>query len=666
MVSDRIVQETVLKLAKLHSNSNLENIKKSVTTLASHWLEMDGKSDDFQNFCERGYISETSEKNALFIKVQNKLEKIFGFSLVLYWSNKWSLMMETGSIQVVDTLLAEIDPLAHINEDLYKSKLAHFILLNFPLLSLEIKNKLENNNRDRLLLAQCRLAELCRSRIPADIATIESSALNSAWKYINYLKFDVHRILAKDQNALSKANLTVDIHWGLRDQINFLYREQNGFEKQLLLYKIWERATLEEVPSEYYSNSNYFWDPMNNLIYNRRLDESMEGNSFYRGRYKVLLDLFQAKKKEDLYSPHMSNYIHRSFEYNYELEEDRVRKLLMEFLTNPLISHCAAYLKKILKRELVPFDIIFNQFEIANNHVTMNYDELVKTKYQTLSHFHQEIPLILKIFGFDSTLAENIAKQIQVVSCRTGGFSSFPKMRGGKFILATTTDNDRMNYTSFITAMHELGHCVEGYLSLEMSDYYVLGQVPPSAFTEAFAYLFDSRSLEILQAYQETNTGYKHKILNLFWSCFLNCGIALVDMDCWRWMYDHPDCTETELKSAVLTISKDIWNRFYFPIIGEKNSTILAGYNVMITNPLYLPEYALAIFIQTQIEQWIKDKSLGLEMIRMCKIGCLTPDQWMLSAAGEPISSRSLLKQVEFVLQDYFPITNDAMIVSHK
>lgn len=652
MISKRTIQETISKLAQLYGKNQLENINKSVASLSAHWLKMDGSEEDFQTFCERYYISDPCEKNALFIKLQDKLEKMFGLSFEIYWSNKWSLMMDTGPVEPIDSMLAEIDPFAHISEDLYRSKLAHLILLNFPLLSLESKNKLENTNTDRLLLAQCRLAELCRSRVSAEIAAFESSAINSSYEYINYLKIDLHRILDENQKPLSNINLTVDVHWGLRDQINFLYRKPDAFHKQILLYKIWERATLEEIPSEYHNNPNILWDPIDNLIYDQQSDQPVEIKSLHQGRYKALLGLFKAKRMEDLSIPYRQNYIDRSFEFERELTEESVRKLLTDFMENPYLLNCASYLKKILKRDLRSFDIIFNQFDIANDHTSNEYDELILEKYPTLTDFYHAIPAILKTLRFDNNFAEDIARQIQVVSCRSGGLSSFPKMKGGKFILATPTDHNKMNYTSFLTAMHELGHCVEGYISLEMSDYYTLGKVPSPAFSESFAYLFDSRSLEILGIEKTSSEKNKFKTLNLFWSCFLNCGLALVDMDIWHWMYDHPECTETDLKSAALRISKDIWNRFYFPVLGDKDSTILAGYSVMITHPLYLPEFALAIFIQTQIEQYLENKSLGIEMVRMCKAGSLTPNQWMREAVGESISSKGLLEKTERIFQN--------------
>jgi hypothetical protein len=46
----------------------------------------------------------------------------------------------------------------------------------------------------------------------------------------------------------------------------------------------------------------------------------------------------------------------------------------------------------------------------------------------------------------------------------------------------------------------------------------------------------------------------------------------------------------------------------------------------MIKLPLYLSAYPLGHLIEFQISDYIKDKNLGNEMIRMCSQGRLTPN----------------------------------------
>jgi hypothetical protein len=39
----------------------------------------------------------------------------------------------------------------------------------------------------------------------------------------------------------------------------------------------------------------------------------------------------------------------------------------------------------------------------------------------------------------------------------------------------------------------------------------------------------------------------------------------------------------------------------------------------------------------------MKGKKIGVEMERMCRSGCVTPDLWMQTAVAEPVSSKPLL-----------------------
>lgn len=646
-----IAEKTIERiLIELGNEQKAPFLERCVRAVASRWNKVDGLESEFEAFCLKHYVADTALKGVLLHKVLEKIEKMNGLSLSIYWSNAWSVMMQTGDIEPVDSLFAEIDPSAHLLDDFYKSKLAFFILLNFPLLTYHEKQKLTVHPGDRLQLAMSRLAELYQFRIPFNVSKKLSSAVSETYQYLSYVKFDLNRVFTSDKEPFIPHTMQVDCHWGLRDQINLQYHHKNSLSSQKTLAKIWERAILEEVPVGYYENKEMRWEPETNQLYEHDKNKPISSELFHQGRYDLLKRLFEAKNAEDVYSPELPNFIQRTFEMSREFSEQDCRKQVIAFLENPLLPQCAEKLKKILNRDLCAFDVIFNQFGLLNQDHVGEYDAIVAQKYPELSNFQHAIPDILVRLGFEQTLAQSIAKQIHVVQCRSGGFASFPKMRGGEYILTVSAHDEKMDYMAFVTAMHELGHCVERYLSSEFIDYYTLGEVPGDAFTEAFAFLFDEKCLELLDIEGKSDEHDRTKILNLFWTAYLNCGLALVDMECWRWMYAHPGFSVNELKAAVIKIARDTWNQYYAPIFSEKDSVILAGYSPMFINPLYMPEYAMAIFIQTQLTHYLKDKVLGQEMPRMCGIGKLTPDAWMMNAVGSPISSHVLLILTESVL----------------
>ncbi len=55
-----------------------------------------------------------------------------------------------------------------------------------------------------------------------------------------------------------------------------------------------------------------------------------------------------------------------------------------------------------------------------------------------------------------------------------------------------------MDYKGFNIAVHELGHNVEQTFSLYEVDSTLLQGVPNTAFTEALAFVFQARDLEVL------------------------------------------------------------------------------------------------------------------------------------------------------------------------
>jgi len=217
-------------------------------------------------------------------------------------------------------------------------------------------------------------------------------------------------------------------------------------------------------------------------------------------------------------------------------------------------------------------------------------------------------------------------------------------MRSEKAHLRTRVDKAGMNYIGYNIAIHEMGHNVEQTFSLNSIDHFMLQGVPNTAFTEAFAFLFQSRDLTLLDLQSEDQDGEALKALQDFWATYEIAGVAIVDIEVWHWMYEHPNANAEQLKEAVLTISKIIWNKFYAPVFKIKDVALLGIYSHMIDSFLYLPDYPLGHIISFQIDEHIKQTgNLGKEFERMATFGSVTPDVWMKHATGEPVSEKFLL-----------------------
>jgi oligoendopeptidase F len=120
-------------------------------------------------------------------------------------------------------------------------------------------------------------------------------------------------------------------------------------------------------------------------------------------------------------------------------------------------------------------------------------------------------------------------------------------------------------------------------------------------------------------------------------------GVSLVDMKVWKWMYANPDATPAQLKEAVISAAKEVWNKYYAGILGGSDEPILAIYSHMIDNPLYLSNYPMGHVIDFQIEQQVKGKPLAQEFQRMYTQGRLVPQVWMKEAVGSEISIQPTL-----------------------
>jgi hypothetical protein len=318
--------------------------------------------------------------------------------------------------------------------------------------------------------------------------------------------------------------------------------------------------------------------------------------------------------------------------------------MFTDLLTAPEGAAAGALIKARLGRDLEAFDIWYDGFKPRS---AMSQDELDKAAarlYPDTAAFEKDIPAILRKLGFDGETADFIGSKIEVDPARGAGHAWGPGMRGQKAHLRTRVPAAGMNYQGFNIAMHELGHCVEQVISLYKVDHTLLSGVPNTAFTEGFAFVFQSRDLEMLGMENKDPMAAHLSALDNFWATREIAGVALVDMNAWRWMYKNADAEPGELREAVTEIAKGVWDRYFAPVLGVTGSPLLAIYSHMICSGLYLPDYPLGHIIAFQVEEHLKKHGLAAEMERMCRLGSITPGEWMRQAVGGPISPEPMIK----------------------
>jgi hypothetical protein len=316
------------------------------------------------------------------------------------------------------------------------------------------------------------------------------------------------------------------------------------------------------------------------------------------------------------------------------------------------VPQAAKLIASRLGRPLEPFDIWYSGFRPGSQYTEAQLDEIVAKKYPTPEAYQKDIPNLLMKLGFSRERAQYVAGNIVVDPARGSGHAMGAEMRSEKAHLRTRVEKAGMNYKGFNIAVHEMGHNVEQTFSLNQVDHTLLKSVPNTAFTEALAFVFQARDLELLGLPAPDAKGEAMKTLSDFWMTYEIAGVALIDMSVWHWMYDHPQASAKQLNQATVQISKDIWNRYYAPVFHQKDVVLLGVYSHMIDSFLYLPDYPIGHLIAHQIEEQMKKAgNIGAEFERMAKMGDVTPDLWMENATGRPVGAEALLEATQQALK---------------
>jgi hypothetical protein len=456
-------------------------------------------------------------------------------------------------------------------------------------------------------------------------------------------------------------------HWNLRDQIKADYAEgQTGLVRQRLLRAAIERIVTQEIPQAAIDDPRLDWDPVRNILSAApagEVEERPAGQGKSGGvlkvsaarepdtRYAHLLRNFQAARRTDQDSPFAPTEMDRRFRLDYEIPEARFRALLESIVGSPLVPKVAALIQQRLGRPLEPHDLWYAGFLARARFPEAKLDALTRKRYPTPEAYAKDMPRLLRELGFTPAKAKWLAERIVVDPARGSGHALQAARRGDLPHLRTRVGAGGMDYKGYNIAVHEMGHNVEQLFSLYEVDSTLLAGVPGNAFTEALAFTFQARDLELLGLGKPSARDERLRVLADFWATWEIAGVALLDMAIWHWMYEHPDATPAQLREATVTLARDLWNRSYAPVLGEKDSTLLGIYSHIIAPSfLYLPAYPLGHLIAFQLEEKLKGPKSGAEFERVASFGRVTPDFWMVHATGSPVSADPLLRATEAAL----------------
>lgn len=647
-INAEAITKVISELTAKHGASNKFRIEKGVNQVAVLWNNEDGSEKDFEKFCAENFLSDAVKIDELFNKLQTNFEILFGNFNKMGVELKQPLHLDLGEVTPIDELFGSYNPGAHLTEDLFANKVAFTTLLNFPFYTL--KEKMDKGaNWSRKEWAYARIADVFTSRVLADLLQKISEATTNADTYIANYNIFMGNLQNESEKTLFPKELRLITHWGLRDELKSHYGDAEGLAKQQMIYEVMKKIITQEIPDTVINNKDVMWNPYTNKVSKdgKEIKSKPEPNT----RYEHLLNVFHANKAVDVYSPQYPDYIKRNFEEGMQMTQEEIEKLFIEFVSAPEIKKVATLISRRLNRKLQPFDIWYDGFKTRS---TIPEDELsakTKKKYPTRDAFQNGLVKILEQLDFSKEKAEFITSHISVDASRGAGHAWQSEMKSDKAHLRSRIGKDGMDYKGYNIAVHEFGHNVEQTLSLHNVDYYILRGVPNTAFTEALAFIFQKRDLELLGIKEKDKNKMHLLALDDFWAVFEIMGVSLVDMNVWKWLYANPDATSEELKKRVIIIAKDIWNKYYAEVFGIKDQPILAIYSHMIDAPLYLSAYPIGHLISFQVDKQLEN-NFGNEVERIYTCGSIEPQAWMKHAVGSKISIKPMLNAADEALKE--------------
>ena len=616
------------------------------------WTATDGSQADFEQLAQEYTCATDSERVELYESLGRILENCFqSADMLTVELLRPTQLTNAAEPQTPDWIMSGYSPLAHFSDDMFANQLAFITILNFPHYTLDQKNRLGADwNRQQWAFA--RLGDVFTTRVPAATKARMAQALANAENYIADYNIYMGSLRTEDGRQLWPQDKVLLSHWNLRDELKAQYASEDGQEKQEMIYKVMQRIVNQTIPQAVINNGEYLWHPYCNQI---KIQESqITNNPEPYTRYERILEVAHAYFEEDPYCPTAPTGIIRNFEEGMEFPAAELDSLFRALVGSEQVKEVADVIRARLGRDLRPYDIWFDGFKAR---ASMDEDALTATTrvlYPDAEAFEKDMPRLLQKMGFDAKEAQSIASHIVVEPARGSGHAWPSLGRKEEARLRTRIPASGMDYKGYNIAVHEFGHCVEQVLDMYEIDHYMLSGVPNTAYTEASAFLWQHRDLQLLPQSPIANHQSQmsqDEVFDQFWSMYEIMGVSLVDMQMWQWIYAHPKATPKELCEATQQIAKEIWNRYYEPVLGEHDCILLAVYSHMVNAPMYLPNYPLGHIVQYQLEehlaQYKTQEEFANEYARIYRLGRLTPKQWMIQAVGEAPSIEPILRAVD-------------------
>ncbi len=635
-------------LALRYGLAERSRISLCVSQTADRWTKADGNQEEFERFCNSYYIPEGNELSLFLKNAEDTLEvSDRAFNLINLKTSQPLSLSDKESV-THESFFALYSPSSHFNEDMYATKAAFAILLNFPIIdsaSMSRGKYFWEKDYSKQDWMSYRLAALFDARLPASLVYDISANKIASKNYAFSALLPLSALALQNGGRIYNTNERYLVPWRLIDEIRMLYsvKTPQAFLTQELFLKVLERSAALQVSFIDFKDPEMGWEPVNNIYFRGNTRISSLGTGDFKSMF-YLRRFTELNLAKEAYYPNKSNFVTRYFENEIEIPENQAEKIIVSILKSPKIRNIAAKIKDNLGRDLRPFDIWYSYFDYGDKLSYEKLDRVTAEKYSSPSDFHRDLPRILLRLGFSKAKSDFLTDRIVVQKSRGKGECVLPKAKGDKAYLRIRMDGNALSYEAYKSAIGDLGKCCAGIISVYNSDSFLLAGLPGPVLYDAYAVLFINRACIALGLEDLAENSASYMSDEEIWDAWRSAGFALHSLYLVRWLRDNPTATDSEASKESLKIAKEIWNSYFKPFIGFEDSVILASSSRHYYEPLSLSSIPLGFVAAAHIRKAGAGRSFASEMDRMCSLGRVTPEVWLVKNTGSGFSDLSFLK----------------------
>ena len=184
IITETEINQVVETVKTANPDVDVDRLTAGVRCASKFWFAQDGSKQDFVNFCVENFEPTAEGRAKLLSTIERNFQAVYGRYNQISIDLKEALHVVGEPITPIDETFGAFDPFAHFNDDMFNSKIAFTVLLNFPLTTLEQKNT-EGINWTRQQWAEARLADWFAARVPAALLQNYSQKLTDADNYIS-------------------------------------------------------------------------------------------------------------------------------------------------------------------------------------------------------------------------------------------------------------------------------------------------------------------------------------------------------------------------------------------------------------------------------------------------------------------------------------------------